>query len=36
MAATAPQVKTPEATSLPWQGFKTGLWQREINVRDFI
>jgi formate C-acetyltransferase len=20
----------------PWQGFKTGLWQRELNVRDFI
>jgi len=20
----------------PWQGFKTGLWQRQINVRDFI
>jgi len=19
-----------------WQGFKTGLWQKEINVRDFI
>ncbi len=20
----------------PWQGFSTGLWQKEINVRDFI
>ena len=20
----------------PWQGFKTGLWQNQINVRDFI
>jgi len=20
----------------PWQGFRPGLWQREINVRDFI
>jgi formate C-acetyltransferase len=20
----------------PWDGFKTGLWQKEINVRDFI
>src|SRR3981189_1782014 len=20
----------------PWQGFKTGLWQKQINVRDFI
>jgi formate C-acetyltransferase len=26
---------TREATT-PWQGFRTGLWQREINVRDFI
>ena len=21
---------------LPWHGFKPGLWQRDINVRDFI
>src|SRR5262245_36357929 len=20
----------------PWRGFQTGLWQKEINVRDFI
>ncbi len=20
----------------PWNGFRTGLWQKEINVRDFI
>src|SRR3954454_9884555 len=20
----------------PWEGFKAGLWQKEINVRDFI
>ena len=26
---------TPEATT-PWQGFRGGLWQKEINVRDFI
>jgi formate C-acetyltransferase len=26
---------TPEAAS-PWQGFRGGLWQKEINVRDFI
>lgn len=25
----------PKAAS-PWDGFKTGLWQNEINVRDFI
>jgi len=23
-------------TASPWAGFKTGLWQKEINVRDFI
>ena len=25
----------PKAAS-PWDGFKPGLWQKEINVRDFI
>jgi formate C-acetyltransferase len=32
-------VTPPEAAtgaSLPWRGFRTGLWQTEINVRDFI
>ena len=24
------------ATRRAWQGFQTGLWQKEINVRDFI
>ena len=23
-------------TAAPWHGFRTGLWQKEINVRDFI
>jgi formate C-acetyltransferase len=31
MSAT-PDPKTASA----WEGFKTGLWQKEINVRDFI
>src|SRR5678815_1840343 len=36
MTATAVSaVDTSEATS-PWTGFRTGLWQKEINVRDFI
>jgi formate C-acetyltransferase len=35
MGATAPQVK-PTDTASAWQGFRTGLWQKEINVRDFI
>src|SRR5438045_6459083 len=36
MAATEPhRMRTKEAIS-PWHGFRTGLWQKEINVRDFI
>jgi formate C-acetyltransferase len=35
MAITATQA-TGEGASLPWHGFRTGLWQKEINVRDFI
>jgi formate C-acetyltransferase len=35
MATTAHQATAAEATS-PWQGFQPGLWQNEINVRDFI
>jgi formate C-acetyltransferase len=36
MVATARQEpQAAEATS-PWQGFRTGLWQNGINVRDFI
>jgi len=27
---------TSEEVISPWQGFKTALWQKEINVRDFI
>ena len=33
--ATSPQI-APEAATSPWKGFRTGLWQKEINVRDFI
>jgi formate C-acetyltransferase len=36
MTTTVTQAKTAEATSSPWTGFRTGLWQKEINVRDFI
>ena len=25
-----------EGALLPWSGFHTGLWTKEINVRDFI
>ena len=34
-ATTVSAIGTREATS-PWTGFRTGLWQKEINVRDFI
>ncbi len=33
--ATSQQI-APETTSSPWTGFTPGLWQKEINVRDFI
>jgi formate C-acetyltransferase len=36
MAVTAPQTKHEELASAAWQGFRSGLWQNEINVRDFI
>ena len=28
--------KASEEASSAWQGFRRGLWQKEINVRDFI
>jgi formate C-acetyltransferase len=28
--------KITAAKTSPWHGFRTGLWQKEINVRDFI
>ena len=35
--ATASIDSTASATvTSPWSGFHTGLWQKEINVRDFI
>ena len=34
MSATAAQAKQNEGTTSPWQFFRTGLWQKEINVRD--
>jgi formate C-acetyltransferase len=36
MAATAPKKGKTEAETSPWEGFRKGLWQTEINVRDFI
>jgi formate C-acetyltransferase len=36
MTATARPAQLKDETTTPWQGFRTGLWQKEINVRDFI
>jgi formate C-acetyltransferase len=36
MPATASQKQKADGTMTPWQGFRTGLWQKGINVRDFI
>jgi formate C-acetyltransferase len=36
MAAMVSQEHTVEGATSPWGGFRTGLWQKEINVRDFI
>src|SRR5262249_10449212 len=36
MATAAPQDVKTDGASSPWRGFRTGLWQKEINVRDFI
>ena len=36
MAATAPQEKTAQDATSPWQGVRGRLWQREINIRAFI
>lgn len=35
MASTAQEI-TNEKKVEGWQGFNVGLWQNEINVRDFI
>ena len=29
-------IKEREGTASAWQGFSGGLWQKDINVRDFI
>src|SRR5436190_17194750 len=36
MAGTVTQAAPTAAAASPWAGFHTGLWQKEINVRDFI
>ncbi|HSE18677.1 MAG TPA: formate C-acetyltransferase [Pyrinomonadaceae bacterium] len=36
MASAIPQEITRNKAIPEWEGFNTGLWQTEINVRDFI
>jgi formate C-acetyltransferase len=36
MAVTVSQDKKVEGAASAWNGFRPGLWQNEINVRDFI
>jgi formate C-acetyltransferase len=36
MAATTPLKPATAADAAPWRGFNPGLWQKEIDVRDFI
>ena len=36
MASAAPQEITSKKITPQWEGFNIGLWQTEINVRDFI
>ncbi len=36
MAATVSRDQIMAGSVSPWNGFRTGLWQKEINVRDFI
>jgi formate C-acetyltransferase len=36
MATALIETRVPENATSPWTGFSTGLWQTEINVRDFI
>ena len=36
MATPSSEKVAPANAVSPWAGFKTGLWQRDLNVRDFI
>ena len=36
MTSTASHVTETGDARLPWQGFRPGLWQKQIDVRDFI
>jgi formate C-acetyltransferase len=34
--ATVATPDKPAASTSPWPGLRGGLWQKDINVRDFI
>jgi formate C-acetyltransferase len=36
MSTVSLHEKTAEEKLSSWHGFNIGLWQKEINVRDFI
>jgi formate C-acetyltransferase len=36
MATTTQQATGTKAEGNPWRGFRSGLWQKQIDVRDFI
>jgi formate C-acetyltransferase len=36
MTVTVSQEKTTGGVESAWDGFRSGLWQKEVNVRDFI
>src|SRR5215218_4417257 len=36
MAVTVAHAQTTDAAVSPWYGFRNGVWQSEIDVRDFI
>jgi formate C-acetyltransferase len=36
MASTAQKASKPQTEGSPWRGFRSGLWQKQIDVRDFI
>ena len=36
MATALSHITAATETTVPWQGFKAGFWQRDVNVRDFI
>jgi len=36
MVSTVKAERSPAASVPAWEGFNTGIWQKDINVRDFI